>query len=163
MIIWQIWKKTWEGINNILARKSNNSKPIRSIKDPDNNSISSNPNRIANILNKHFASVGPKLANKLPSVQRNYLDFLNRSNSPDTSFAFNLVTPSEVKLEISRVPNNKSHGLYLCPMQILKCSSNVISNTLAEIINLSISTGVYLKMAKIIPIFKTDDTVFICL
>ena len=154
-------KKTWEGIKSILARKSNNSKPISSIKDPDdNNSISSNPNRIANILNKHFASVGPKLANKLPSVQRNYFDFLNRSNSPDTSFAFNLVTPSEVKQEISRIPKNKPHGLYSCPTQILKCSSNAISNTLAEIINLSISTGVYpnkLKMAKIVPIFKTDD------
>ena len=115
-------KKTWQGINSILARKSNNSKPISFIKDPDNdNLISSNPNRIANILNKHFASVGPKLANKLPSVQRNYFDFLNRSNSPDTSFAFNLVTETEVKLEISRIPNNKSHGLYSCPTQILKC------------------------------------------
>ena len=151
-------KKTWGGINSILARKSNNSKPISSIQDPDdNNSISSNPNRIANILNKHFASVGPKLVNKLPSVQRNYFDFLNRSNSPDTSFAFNLVTPSEVKLEISRIPNNKSHGLYSCPTQILKCSSNVISNTLAEIINLSMLTGVYPNKLKIIPIFKTDD------
>ena len=65
-----------------------------------------------------------------------------------------------MKLEIARIPNNKSHGLYSCPTQILKCSSNVISNTLAESLNLSISTGVYpnkLKMAKIIPIFKTDD------
>ena len=155
-------KKTWEGINSILARKSNNSKPISSIQDPDDNSISSNPNRIANILNRHFASVGPKLANKLTSIQRNYFDFLNRSDSPDTSFAFNLVTPSEVKLEIARIPNNQSHGLYSCPMPILKCSSNVISNTLAEILNLSISTGVYpnkLKMAKIIPIFKADDDI----
>ena len=154
-------KKTWEEINSILARKSNNSKPISSIKNFDDSSlISSNPNRIANILNKHFASVGPKLANKLPSVQRNYFDFLSRSNSPDMSFAFNLVIPSEVKLEISRIPNNKSDGLYSCPTQILKCSSNVISNTLAEIINLSISTEVYpnkLKMAKIFPIFKTDN------
>ena len=52
------------------------------------------------------------------------------------------------------------YGLYSCSTQILKCSSNVISNTLVEIINLSISTGVYpnkLKMAKIIPIFKTND------
>ena len=105
-----IKKKTWEGTNSILARKSNNSKPISYIKDPDEyNSISSNPNRIANtgILNKHFASVRPKLAKKLPSSKRNYFDFLSRSNSPDTSFAFNLVTPSEVKLEISRIPNNK--------------------------------------------------------
>ena len=52
-----------EGINSIHARKSNNSKPISFIKDPDDdNSISSSPNRTANILNEHFASVGPKLA-----------------------------------------------------------------------------------------------------
>ena len=99
-------KKTWEGINSILARKSKNSKPISFIKDPDDNLMSNNPNRIANILNEHFASVGPKLANKLPSIQRNYFEFLNRSYSPDTSFAFNLLTPTEVKLEISRIPNN---------------------------------------------------------
>ena len=150
-------KKTWEGINSILAHKSKNSNPISFIKDPDDNSMSNNPNRIANILNEHFASVGPKLANKLPSVQRNYFEFLNRFYSPDTSFAFNLVTPTEVKLEISGIPSNKSHGLYSCPTQILKCASYVISNSFAEIINLSISTGVYsnkLKMAKIIPIFR---------
>ena len=43
-----------------------------------------------------------------------------------------------------------------------KSSANVISSTLAQIINLSISTGVYpktLKMAKIIPIFKADDNI----
>jgi len=88
-------KKTWEGINSILARKSNNSKSTSFIKDPDDdNSISNNPNRIANILIEHFTSVGPKLANKLPSFQSNYFDFLNRYmyTSPDTSFAFNLVT-----------------------------------------------------------------------
>ena len=145
----------WEGINSILARKSKNSKPISFIKDPDDNSMSNNPNRIANILNEHFASVGPKLANKLPFVQHNYFEFLNRSYSPDTSFAFNFATPTEVKLEISHIPNNKSHGLYSCPTKILTCTSNVISNTLAKIINLSISNK--LKMAKIIPIFKTND------
>ena len=154
-------KKTWEGINNVLARKRENTKPITFIKDPnDNDSVTSNPSRIANVLNDHFASVGPKLANKLPTVQCNYFDFLNRSNSPDSSFAFNLVSPAEVELEILRIPINKSHGLYSCPTQLLKYSSNVISSTLAEIINLSISTGMYpskLKMAKIIPIFKAED------
>ena len=85
---------------------------------------------------------------------------MNRSNSPDSSFASNLVTPAEVELEILRIPINKSHGLYSCPTQLLKYSSNVISSTLAEIINLSISTGMFhtrLKMAKIIPIFKAED------
>ena len=63
-------------------------------------------------------------------------------------------------MEISCIPKNKSHGLYSCPTQLLKCSSNAISGILADILNISISTGVYpskLKMAKIIPIFKQDD------
>ena len=138
-----------------------NTKPITSIKVPtDNDSVTCDQNRIANVLNDHFASVGPTLANKLPTVQCNYFDFMNRSNSPDSSFAFNLVTPTEVKLEILQIPNNKSHGLYSCPTQLLKYSSNVVSSTLAEIINLSISSGMYptkLKMAKIIHIFKAKD------
>ena len=65
-----------------------------------------------------------------------------------------------MELEILCLPINKSHGLYSCPTQLLKYSSNVISSILAEIINFSISTGMYptkLKMAKIIPIFKAED------
>ena len=62
----------------------------------DNDSVTSGPSRIAKVLNDHFASVGPKLANKLPNVQRKYLDFLNRSNFPDSSFGLNLVTPCNV-------------------------------------------------------------------
>ena len=70
-------KKTWEGINSILARKSNNSKPISYIQDPDdNNSISSSPSRIANILNKHFASVWPKLAKSYHPSSATILIFL---------------------------------------------------------------------------------------
>ena len=138
-----------------------NTKPITSIKVPtDNDSVTCDHNRIANVLNDHFASVGPKLANKLPTVQRNYFDFMNRSNSPDSSFAFSLVTPTKVELEILRIPDNKSHGLYSCPTQLLKYSSNVVSSTLAEIINHSISSGLYptkLKMAKIISTFKAED------
>ena len=91
-------EKTWEVINNVLARTLKNTKPITFIKDPnDNDSVTSDLSRIcriANVLNDHFASVGPKLANKLPTVQRNYFDFMNSSSSPDSSFAFNLVTPN---------------------------------------------------------------------
>ena len=43
------------------------------------------------------------------------LDFMNRSDSPDSSFAFNLVTPTEAELEILRIPINKSYGLYSRP------------------------------------------------
>ena len=54
-------KKTWEGINNVLARKLKNTKPITSIKVPTNNdSVTCDQRTIANVLNDHFASIGPK-------------------------------------------------------------------------------------------------------
>ena len=148
-------KKTWQGINDILFRNSKNTNLIQFLKDPNNNySISSDPRGIATIINEHFSSVGPNLANKLSPSQHSYLDFLNVSDTPITSFALDLVIPDEVKQEISRILNDKSHGLYSCATKILKSSVNVISSTLAQIKNLPISTGVYpkkLKMAKIIP------------
>ena len=116
-------KKTWQGITDILSRNSKNTNPIQFLKNPNNNySISSDPKRIATIINEHFSSVGPNLANKLPPAQNSYLDFLNASNTPITSFAFDLVIPDEVKKEISRTPNGNSHGLYSCPTKILKNS-----------------------------------------
>ena len=91
-------EKTWEVINNVLARTLKNTKPITFIKDPnDNDSVTSDLSRIgriANILNDHFASVGPKLANKLPTVQRKYFDFLNRCNSPCLLVCFQPSYPS---------------------------------------------------------------------
>ena len=55
-------KKTWKGINSILARKSKRSKTITSIKDrSDSEKVTRDPLNIANVLNKHFASVGPTL------------------------------------------------------------------------------------------------------
>jgi hypothetical protein len=32
--------------------------------------------QIPNILNEHFATVGNRLASKLPSTQKNYLDYV---------------------------------------------------------------------------------------
>ena len=65
-----------------------------------------------------------------------------------------------MKLEILSIPNNKSHGFYSCPTQLLKCTSGIVSDVLADIINTSIRLGTYpakLKIAKIVPIFKSDD------
>ena len=58
------------------------------------------------------------------------------------------------------MPSNKSFGFYSCPVSILKSASSFISNIIAEIFNTSVEIGKYptkLKMAKVIPIYKSDD------
>ena len=81
--------------------------------------------------------------------------FLKRTKSTDPSFAVNLVTPEEFRLEISYIPNNKSHGLYLCPTQIFK-SYKWHSGEYSKYIYFNWSLSLW-AMAKIIPIFKQDD------
>ena len=57
-------KKTLEGINALIIIKKSN-KAISRIKRSDNNSTTDQL-EITNIRNKHFASVGPQLAPKIP-------------------------------------------------------------------------------------------------
>ena len=101
------------------------------------------------------------LASKLPPAEHPFTNYLRKSSSQELSCFFKPVTPSEVKFQMLSISNSKSHGLYSCPTQLLKYSSDVISPAvLSNILNTSVSLGVYpkkLKMSKIIPIFKADD------
>jgi hypothetical protein len=154
-------KKTWEGINEILYRRRKISKTISSLKDLNNNGkVINEASQIPHIINQHFATVGSKLASKLPSSHHHYLDYVSKCKSPASSFYHQPVLPEDINLEILAIPNNKSYGLYSSPTNLLKCSRAIISPILSEILNTSIKSGIYpikLKIAKIIPVHKGED------
>ena len=104
-------KQTWQGINELLNRCKRKS---------NNNNLTNNSSRIPNILNKHFSNVGYILASKLPPADRPFSEYLSKSSSPELSFLFKPVTPSEIQFQILSIPNSKSHGLYSCRTQLLK-------------------------------------------
>ena len=132
---------------------------ITALKRPLNQGISHDPLENANILNRHFASIGNRLASDLPSSDKSFCDYLPL-NVPSCSFVFDSVLPSEIELEIMLTPSKKSYGLYSWPTRLLKCSRHIISAPLANLINNSVQRGIFpskLKHAKIIPIFKDGD------
>lgn len=152
-------KKTWQGIKEIISNNRKQKKTISAIRHPQNHSVVNNPSKISNILNKHFASIGQKLANQVPDSPYDFTDYLGHIDQ-EHSFFFHSVTKEEVECEIMLTPNNKSYGLYSCPVSILKLSKEIISTPLADLLNISVENGTYpskLKMAKIIPVFKSDD------
>ena len=56
--------------------------------------------------------------------------------------------------------SNKAHGLYSCPIRLLKCSRHIISKPIANIVNQSVCMGIFpskLKHAKIIQIYKDGN------
>ena len=129
------------------------------MKRPLNRGISHDPLQNAKILNRHFASIGNRLASDVPSSVKSLRDYFPL-NVPSGSLVFDFVLPSEIGFEIMLMPTNKSHGFYSCPTRLLKCSRHIISAPLAILINNSIQRGIFsskLKHAKIIPIFKDGD------
>ena len=111
------------------------------------------------MLNEFFSSVGQTLVASLPPANHHFSDYFPAVNS-SSSFFFEPVTSMELETEILLLPTNKAHGLYSCPVRILKSSSSVLSLPLAQIMNNSVLTGQYptkLKHAKGIPIFKGGD------
>ena len=103
--------------------------------------------KLSNIINKHFSSIGPKLANKTPPSRKSFSDYLRYVNQND-SFFYAPVSHSEIENEILALPINKSYGLYSCPVDLLKASRHLICRNLSTLIN---------EHSKIIPVFKAND------
>ena len=105
-------KKTRKGINGLLSckKKSYMTIIINNLKQPHTNTTTNLKSHIPNILNEHFTSIGPSLANKLPPFDKHFIGYLDKK-SPVTTFFFTPIGPKEFKyLEIPSMPQNKSFG-----------------------------------------------------
>ena len=143
----------------LINRQRKRENSITALKRPGNRGLSHHSSELPNILDSHFASVGPKLASKMPQSQIHFADDLPKP-STSGSFAFQPVTPSKVELEILSTPHNKANGLFCCPIRMLRCASKTISKPLCKIINDLITSGAFpskLNHAKVIPIYKSED------
>ena len=81
-------KNSWEGINALISHKKSKKATSR-IKSPDHN-ITVEQLEILNIINKHFASVGPQLVSKIAHSPIHFSQYLPKDSSPSSaSFAFN--------------------------------------------------------------------------
>ena len=88
-------KNTWAGINSLINNKRKDLKRISSIIHPDSKAPTNNGSEISNIFNNFFSSVGPNLASKLPSTNREFTDYM--SGNFDKSFFFNPTVTSEIE------------------------------------------------------------------
>ena len=152
-------KKTWEGINKLINHKKKNGTMITALKCPISKKVSQRSSDISNIFNNYFSSIGHNIAKKAPKSTVPFTEFLS-GHQLQNSFAFHSVTPDEIETEIMSVPLNKSHGLYSCPIRILRCARHILSKPLSDLINKSVEIGIYpskLKHAKVIPIYKGNE------
>lgn len=121
----QILQNYWQ---RLLNNRNKYHETITTIKDPNNNNQVTNgirdQSRIPHIPNGHFASVGTKLASKLPTKKQSY-GLSQEIKITWSFFFFQTDSQDDVKQEILSLPNNQSYGLYSCPTQLLKCSCDI--------------------------------------
>ncbi|CAH3039186.1 unnamed protein product [Porites lobata] len=117
-------RQTWKGINELIGNcKKKNKRNSNSIRSNPNEVPTSDQKEISNILNKYFATVGSKLASKIPHTINTFSDYLDRPLN--RTFFFDPIIPEDINLEISILQDNKAHGLYSSPVRLLKLAKRV--------------------------------------
>ena len=149
-------KNTWKGIKSIISKKSPFSNSLTLLTFQNENI--DNPERIANIFNNYFSTIGEKIQAKIKHSRKKYTDYLTNEN-PDMFF-LSPADKEEIKFILSSLDINKSTGPYSIPIKVLNMLKNDISEQLADLFNLSSTTGTFptiLKTAQVIPIHNKDS------
>ena len=105
------------------------------------------PLHIANIFNYYFSSITEKSKANVKFSNKSFQDFLHHPNEESL-----FITPAdahEKKLNNILLNSDKSTGPNSLPTKILKLLKNKISTHLADIFNLSFSSGVFPSILKI--------------
>ncbi len=116
----------------------------------------------ANSFNQYFTSVGQELSKEFDNVNVKCPcdDVRNKFQCNNDSFKFHNVSASFVYEQLCSMDNNKSTGLDLFNVKLLKLAAPYVSQSLAHICNLSLNTSKFpddWKKAKVTPIFKSGD------
>ena len=149
-------KKTWQLINEVINLKTKKTVLLLTFRSGD--TMITDPTAIANGFCKYFTEIGPSLARAIPFIHSSFHGYLGPAVR-ETVF-LKPVTVTELKNTCMSFKNGKAPGYDHIPMFVIKRSLDWISESLTHLINTSLEMGIFpdkLKLAKIIPIFKTGD------
>ena len=146
----------WKTLGGIISKKNKQTK-INKLKIE--NKVTNDPIQIANAVNDFFTNIGPNLANKFESSrENNFKKFMG--DSCKQSMYMHKTNSAEIEKLISNLDSKKSPGFDELSAKFLKLCAPHISETLANIFNISISSGIYpdlLKTARVTPIYKNGE------
>ena len=144
-------KKTWQAINKIIGHQQNKTNLPSQLLYNGNNYT--NSFQIANLLNKHFATIGHTNSDKIEfdkiSRQINY-------NNPNTIY-FQEPSLCEIGNIIISLKNSKSCGHDNIPTIFIKQINNNLTRAITKLFTESLTTSIYpncLKIAKVISLHK---------
>ena len=125
-----------------------------------------NDHDIANSMNDYFCSVGRNLSDNIPAqpnpLLSHHYDITNPSNGRE-QFKFVDIKKRTTEKALNKIKTSHGSGVDNIASYFLKVAFPAISDSLCDIFNLSLSSGVFpdsWKVARVAPIFKeglSDD------
>ena len=122
-----------------------------------------NPCEIANVFNNYFASVAETAKQNINYSHKHFSEYLK--HQCNNSIFIQPTDSEEIANIISSLDINKTCGPFSIPNKILILLKHDISKQLADLFNLSFSSGSFpsiLKTAKVVPVFKTGSKLDCC-
>ena len=114
--------------------------------------------KIADEFNKFFTNIGTDLANKIPNASKRFDFYITKVN---TSMESQPLSINELKNAFFSLNINKSPGHDGVSFNVIKNCFGELCEPLKNLVNLSIVKRVFpddLKIAKVTPIYKTDNS-----
>ena len=153
-------RRTWQTINELKSRKSN----TPSTKELIVSGVSINKTTdLANAFNEHFSTIGPKLANEIPSAANGDKSCLEYHNITDQRFCFTPENSSQVfsQLNKSKLSKSKATGLDKISAKLIRECADLICISICKIFNCSLTTGIFpdnWKCVKVTSLFKQGSS-----
>ena len=113
--------------------------------------------KIANEFNTFFANIGSKLASEILNASKTFETYINK---PDFIMETKRLSMNELKDAFFSLKINQSPGYDDISFNVFKKCFSSLCEPLKYLFNLSIEKGIFpddLKIAKVTPIYKTDD------
>ena len=151
-------RRTWQTISELTSCKSNNP----SIEELIVNGVSINETTdLANAFNEHFSTIGPKVANEIPSAANGDKSCLEYLNITDQRFCFTPTNSSQVFSLLNKLSKSKASGLDKISARLIRECANLICISICKIFNCSLTTGIFpddWKCDKVTPLFKQGSS-----
>ena len=147
-------RKVWKIMKEVIGKMNDSRK--QDLEMFVDGSISKDPKTKFNAFNDYFVDIGPQLASRINS-DVNPMSYISADSNKNKFIPY--VTEYEITTILSGT-NNSSPGWDNIPSVILKPFIKEYIKRLTYVINKSFETGKFpnlLKIAKIIPIFKSGD------
>ena len=114
--------------------------------------------QIAEKLNEHFLSEGPKLTNNIEVKPNDNLTMYLHSVDSNKKISFKIMNEETMLNSLNMLKNDKAPGPDGIPTNLVKDATKFAAKPLAMIFNASLAQGIFpniWKLAKITTIFKS--------